>query len=293
MHEGQIMVALRDRYKAPAHAFLPQVRNQTGFRRRVRTADAIAMSLYPSRGLDLHGFEVKVSRSDWIRERDDPEKAEEIARFCNFWWVVVGDPAIVPLDELPPTWGLLVPHGKSLRAAREAPRNEAVAEPTRAFLAAILRKAVEVVVPQPEVEALLTKKLEEAMAARDTSKDHELRRVKDELAALKASVTEFEAAAGITINRYYAGAMGRAVSLLRDLPKLENLEHQIGGVRATAHNVLNAVEDALKRVKEARAHRPVALDAPPPEVVPPVVMTVKTEADLLADYAGPGSGFNA
>lgn len=73
---------LRRRYPAPAWAFLEEVRNQTGYARTIRTADALAMSLYPSRGLHLHGFEVKVSRADWFRELNDPKKAEEIAAYC-------------------------------------------------------------------------------------------------------------------------------------------------------------------------------------------------------------------
>jgi hypothetical protein len=59
---------LAARYCAPAWAIFYEVANATGANGS-RYADAVAMSLYPSRGLELHGFEVKKSRWDWVRER--------------------------------------------------------------------------------------------------------------------------------------------------------------------------------------------------------------------------------
>lgn len=132
---------LEHRYQAPEWALFRQVRNAAGFE-GIRTADAIAMNLWPSRGLTLHGFEVKASRGDWLRELREPGKAEPVAKFCDFWWVVVPDAEMVR-DELPDGWGLLVPNrGKGLRVAVEAPQTEAI-EFTRSFLGALLRRAYE------------------------------------------------------------------------------------------------------------------------------------------------------
>lgn len=64
MTSADIINALAARYTAPEFAFLTEVRNSVGFSSKVRTADAMAMSLYPSRGLYMIGFEVKVSRAD-------------------------------------------------------------------------------------------------------------------------------------------------------------------------------------------------------------------------------------
>ncbi len=101
---------LEARHPKKEWAFLQQVRNSTGFASRtVRTADFLALSLWPSRGLSLHGFEAKQARGDWKREREDPAKAEEIAQYCDFWWLVVTSASIAPLDEVPETWGLLAP----------------------------------------------------------------------------------------------------------------------------------------------------------------------------------------
>jgi hypothetical protein len=69
-----VIAALRKKYPAAAWAFLEQVANGTGYAKKYRWADALAMGLWPSRGMELHGIEVKVSRSDWLRELENPAR---------------------------------------------------------------------------------------------------------------------------------------------------------------------------------------------------------------------------
>lgn len=73
-----------------------------------RRADALVLNLWRSQGLDLQGFEVKASRSDWLREKKDPSKAEALSKYCvgtdsrvlaaDLRWVRAGD--LVPGQEL-------------------------------------------------------------------------------------------------------------------------------------------------------------------------------------------------
>lgn len=126
------------------------VSNATGYR-KCRSADAIAMGLWPSAGMEVHGFELKVSRGDWLRELKQPDKSTEIARYCDRWWLVVGDAAIVKDGELPAGWGLLAPkvlhwagrNGEdvtTLDEVQEAPLR--VSQPLdRGFIASMLRSA--------------------------------------------------------------------------------------------------------------------------------------------------------
>ena len=137
------MAALAQRYAPPAWAFFPGLRNGAGFDAG-RTADAVAMGVWPSRGLEIHGFEVKVSRGDLRRELADAAKADEVARYCDRWWLVVGDPKVLDVDEpIPATWGIMVPKGDGLRIHREAPllpENMAVTKAgMRSFLAVIMK----------------------------------------------------------------------------------------------------------------------------------------------------------
>lgn len=99
------------------------------------------MGLWPSRGLVLQGFEIKVSRSDLMSELKNPAKAESIARYCRYWWLAT-PPGLVREGELPEGWGLYEAHANGLRCVRQAP--VLAEEPiTPEFLAAILRRASE------------------------------------------------------------------------------------------------------------------------------------------------------
>jgi hypothetical protein len=138
--ERDVLKLLRERHPPPAWAFLEHVANATGVLKE-RTADAIAMSVWPSRGLELHGFEVKVHRSDWLRELKKPAKADDIASRCHRWWIAAG-PKVVEAGELPGTWGLVLVEGKNLRVAKEAPLVEALPL-DHPFLAALLRRAAQ------------------------------------------------------------------------------------------------------------------------------------------------------
>lgn len=202
----QAMALLRERYAPPEFALLPQVRSRTGYSGPIRTADALVMSLYPSRGLLLHGFEVKVSRSDWLRELKEPDKAEEIVAHCDRWWIVVGDEKIVQPGELPPTWGLLVPRRGKLAIKVDAPALTP-APMSRPFLAALLRNVADAtsdVVPRAEIA-------DQIVAARTLGEEIGAKEAGQELARLRQTVERFEAQAGIKIDAYHGMPIGEAV----------------------------------------------------------------------------------
>lgn len=102
----------------------------------MRRADFIAQDCY--QGLALHGHEIKVSRSDWLRELADPSKAETFARYCDYWWLVVSDRTIVRPGELPHGWGLLAASSRALRCVTPAQKRDPEPMPAH-FRAALLR----------------------------------------------------------------------------------------------------------------------------------------------------------
>lgn len=134
-----IREAIGKRWSAPEYAVMFEVGNATGSRVR-RHADAVIMSLWPSRGLELHGVEIKVSRSDWKREAADPTKAEEVAQYCDRWWVITAPGVIDDLSDVPPAWGVREFDGRRWETLREASLTKA--EPvSREFLGGMLRRA--------------------------------------------------------------------------------------------------------------------------------------------------------
>jgi len=225
----KIVEALARRYPSPAYAFFTEVRNQTGYQKMERTADAIAMSLYPSRGLELHGFEVKASRSDWLKEMRSPDKAEAIQSYCDRWWLVVGSSSIVEASELPESWGLLVPSGAGLRVKVDAPRLDP--RPLdRAFVASILREAARV--EPSEVRAAREEGLKRGREGEAFSSRQ-----------LRTAVAEFEAASGVDFRSqpWKAGRIGEAVRVVLAGQHL-NVASRVKGLRALAQRIIDMID---------------------------------------------------
>src|SRR3546814_18831404 len=67
----------------------------------------------------IEGMEIKVGRGDWLREQRRPEKAEEIARYCDQWWLVTTEGVVADASEIPTAWGwLLLERGGRLKRAK-------------------------------------------------------------------------------------------------------------------------------------------------------------------------------
>jgi hypothetical protein len=263
--EGRILAALRERFAAPAFAFFPHVRNQTGYARTVRTADAVAMSLFPSRGLHITGVEIKSSRGDWRRELDDPSKAEEIAQHTDFWVLAVGDRDIVQPGELPPNWGLLAPAGKGLKMFVEPKLlGERDARISRTFLAAILRRAMEDSPTEAAINAAVQIAVDEARA--QEREGAALRAKRDETnhqrdaRDLRQMIADFEKASGISISRTWeAGRIGDAVRALQRNPHTDHLANQLDeGARALT-----------RAAEEVRKASIPGVTVPAPTIAPP------------------------
>lgn len=250
-----VEAALRHRFRQPEWAILFEVRNQTGFGRVTRTADAVAMSLFPSRGLELVGIEIKKSRSDWIRELRQPEKSTEIQRYCDRWYIAVGDDAIVQPGELPKTWGLMIPRGSKLIVKVEAPA--LTPEPVdKRFLAALLRNAHVNSASGAEIEHAVQIERERLRAEHDADRGAERSRYARQFEDLNTAVIEFEKASGVLIrHKWDAPQIGAAVAFVRNggiatlRKELERLGSNATNVAAQIKRVLD--EDDKKSASQA------------------------------------------
>lgn len=247
--EATLTARLRQRYPSAAYAFFEQVRNGTGYVRRVtRTADAVAMGLWPSRGLTLEGFEIKVSRSDWKHELAAPEKADEVLGYCDLTWVVA-PPGVVDDGELPPLWGLLEPRGKDgLRAKVVATKNPLRKDLDRVMFASLMRNAQGYIDREirSDERAVAIKKEAEAAALRHH--EYAIRHAEDRLKELRAVVDRFEQASGLCIQTDYAfeaGRIGDAVRLVMGsgfdanlLVRLRSLHKALGDALPTVEALM-------------------------------------------------------
>jgi len=247
LSEADLLTRLRERYSAPQYAFLSHVRNATGWSRTTRTADALAMSLWPSRGLHITGFEIKSSRHDWVRELENPQKADEIAGRVDFWVVVLGHADIIKAGELTPTWGLLVPGPRgTLTCAKEPTLNPDAKEITRPFLAAILRRTSETAASKVEVAAAVKAQREKITQEIESRLTERAGGAVKKLADIEAKLDAFRAETGI-----------QAWEIGADLGKAMKLVH----MQRYEINSLKRAGDEAARFAQAIAERVAAFEA--------------------------------
>jgi len=164
MRESDVIHVLRKRYAPEEWCFLAGVRKATGFSYggSMRTADAVAMNMFPSRGLPLVGFEVKVSKGDWQKELKDPSKAESICRYMDNWYIAAPE-GIVQKSELPSTWGLIViKEDGSSRVLVQAPVLTPESIP-KAFWASLFRESMRQMSQEAEIKSRLEPMVQEQL----------------------------------------------------------------------------------------------------------------------------------
>lgn len=247
--EAQLYALVEKRCAAPRWATFPAVRNATGFARRARTADAIAMALWPSMGLELHGFEIKSARHDWLRELKSPEKADEIAKHCDRWWIVANEGA-VHASELPPTWGLLEPSSGKLKVVVAAEKRETKDLP-RAFFASLMRSAhkgveerLSEMIHRDQIEEAQQEAIDRAINAARLGADARETVAQRRLAEIERSLQEFEAASGVKINEWNGRRIGDAVALLERLGGIEHAGSRARVVADQFREHATRIEDA-------------------------------------------------
>lgn len=180
-----------------------EVGNTTGFGTR-RHADAVALGVWQSRGFTLVGFEFKEYRSDWLREKKNPEKAEAVSAHCDCWYVVAGSADVVKVDELPEPWGLYVANEdrtklKTVKVCVPFPdRDKTIMR--RSFAAAMLRKVGETTIPKVELQRLIDEGL--AAAVERTSAGHDLKMLREQVQDQKAIIDGFKARTGVDLNSW-------------------------------------------------------------------------------------------
>lgn len=234
--------------------FLTQVRSSTG--NASRTADAMAFNMYGSTGYEILGFEIKVSRSDFLSELKDMSKSDEIMSYCDKWYLVVSDAAIVKEGELPKNWGLLVlKDGKLVQKVRAiATRKEPMPD---YFIASILRRSGD------EVERIRSQYIKkenvagEIEAARkrgyEDAKGYNGKQTEERLDRLQAQVIEFEKATGLSFDEWrgkeFAKSLGTYVKFAMDLGE-RSLDYNIRSIESAISTLQRAVVD-VKKVKSS------------------------------------------
>lgn len=230
---------LRAYYSKAEWALFFEVIDATGAR-HTRSADAVAMNTWPSRGLAMHGIEIKVSRSDFLSELKQPAKAEVIAKYCDYWWLC-SPKEIVRDGELPETWGHLIPFNGGLKIAKAAVKKEA-APLTRLFVASLLRNASQCAAA--DVDAMAKALVEKERAEIRETVKREIEYGTQRHRELRLSVEEFEKASGLRINGWSGGAdLGKKVAVAEKITGWGGIRELAKGLRSKADALDQSLDD--------------------------------------------------
>ena len=247
--EPEAIALLRTKFDAQGYALFPQVPDGTGARQR-RTADAIMMSLWPSRGLHLFGIEYKRTVADWRRELKDPSKADSIGKYCDYWYMLAPK-GVIDILEVPPAWGLWeIDDRHRLLRTREAPQNEHKVPVDLVFLAGLVRAAQNAFSSEATIKAIRSEQYRRGFE--DGSKDARYTRDQKlrQLEKLRESLDDFEKASGIKIDSWTGGDyLGKEVReglklLSQPSHHISNAKH-IASMASNLHDAAVALEETL------------------------------------------------
>lgn len=263
MSKHSFQEAFNDRYSPPAWALFYEVGDGTGSQKN-RSADAIAMSLYPSRGLDLYGHEFKANRGDWLKELKNPDKAESIAKFCDYWFIVdTSGGEAVKQEEVPSNWGLLVWNGKTLRMCKKAEKLNPKPM-NRTFLAGLLRSAHKTVEAVEEktssedwVRHLDQKSYDRGYKTAEDVLTIKWEGVQKRSQEIEGAIKNFEEKSGIRISEWNFGNQAEAVRSIQRLTanhgfsgEIENSGLRLKEVAESLLLLANTVKDLSEKAKE-------------------------------------------
>lgn len=231
----------------------------------IRRVDALYAGFTSSSGRILVGHELKVSRADWRAELATVGKADAWADACHQWWIVAPSTDVVPPEELPDGWGLMLPprtaRGRRMQTIVRAAVKADHSPPwwaVRSFMARVdtleheHRHAEIQRIVQAQV-AERTKYLEQRKPATTTSIEDQRR-----LDAL----TSLEKELGFKLESFRSDLETRQISVRdfqralhlatitsREIGRLHSLRYSIGGLQDAA----NALAKTIPEIERALA----------------------------------------
>ena len=252
-----IWEALAAKYALPHYISLFEVRDSTGFDSS-RSADAIAISLYASRGREITGFEIKHNRADWLKELRDPSKAEEIGKFCDYFFLVTPDVPtqaklgeksgiIAKSEEIPGPWGWMVLKGERLKIVKPPQKITPVAM-DRPMLCSLLYATKEKYFSEAnkQLEATIDQRMKERHGSLTSNSSY----YQGEYEKLEKIVKAFEAATGLNVQYQ---AENRLPKLGEAVRMLMSANGAMGDYKRQLEYSANGARALLKQLEEAAA----------------------------------------
>lgn len=252
---------LREKYPRDKYALIFDVPDAVSLDQK-RRIDAVAFGCWASLGRTVEGFELKASRTDWLRELKQVDKADPFVAVCDRFWLVTANSSIAKLDEIPACWGWMAATKGGLRVQRPASRLPGCGEAfPRSFVIGVMRRLQDDLLASPDVRTHIEQKVKEATERVDDRIRSATARAQGDLKRNQEAIAEFEEASGIHFKTYNMGSIGAIVRQLQSLGYGEDgglstvgrlLEGQANALRVTLEQV-ESVRAALKTSTERAA----------------------------------------
>lgn len=249
MNKKEILDIIRGRFPEKEYALMQEVRDAAGFGAS-RSADYIALNLWPSRGLHLHGIEQKSFRSDWTKELKQPEKADAIFKYCDYWWLFTTDENVAKIEEMPAQWGWIHIHKGKVKTMKEAPKlSPCVMD--RGFLACMMKRAVNK--DGYILQSSIQEKIKEVQAIAENARHYKFDELSKRFNELQQNVIEFQKFTGIDVltqerwRKPDYEKIGQAVKLISSggvadyYEKLNHLHESANTISAAIKSTLDAL----------------------------------------------------
>ena len=258
----EIVKLLAEKYNDPGHyVCATEVSNGTGSY-ACRRVDFVAVDCWPSSGLNIMAFEIKISKSDFRRELFDPSKHNIFFDEIDNYSIVAPDYVLDDQRIIPPKWGIV--HvvrndggGLELKTVRKplALHDEKDRRVGRGFMASLVRAIdkqsatkIRLVEERDKLEAKIRSEVEEKMAHGRVVTSWEYQRLceyRDVCAKLDIS------GYGGTISEWEAKELRQARSVVRDIKSFETrVRSMLDGARS-AHR---SVKELLESMNKPAAH---------------------------------------
>lgn len=218
MNAAAVVEALRTRWPADQNVCVEEAPEKCD--RSGRRIDFLAISTWRSRGLEIDAVEVKVSASDWARERERAGKADFWWRHSHRFWIAVPKPLAAKVKaELPAGWGLLScspgEEGKpsTTRIVVKAERRDPEPLPwgTTVGIMRAAANAGPAALQRAERSGFVRGIDEGQRRGRNPAVSDQT-----EAAALRKKISDFEAASGVSLaEEWRLGDIGEGVAILR------------------------------------------------------------------------------
>lgn len=211
----------------------------------IRRVDALYAGFTSTSGRILVGHELKVSRSDWRAELAKAGKADDWADACHQWWIVAPSTDVVPPEELPDGWGLMLPprtaRGRRMQVVVKAAVKADHSPPwwaVRSFMARV--DTLEHDQRRQEIQRIANAQVEERMKYIEQRKPADSMTFEDR--ARIDALTSLQRELGFEITAWRSKVEERQINA-RDLKRALHLAAAMSSDTARLHHIRHAVEN--------------------------------------------------